>query len=311
MIMRCPTLAELPEPPRGKKGWPWTEETPQLPDSMPDGRLWPRVSMVTPSYNQGQFIEETIRSILLQGYPELEYVVIDGGSTDSSVEIIKKYEKWLTYWVSEPDRGQSHAINKGFDKATGEIYGWLNSDDYLLKDALRNVAVAYYAAPKAGAWVGGCLEVDENGNTPRIHWPKRLDIEGIAGWLGNSFGQSSCFISAKAWQQCGPLEEGLHYAMDFDLWLKIAKWSSIDEIRQILSAFHVHKNAKTYTNPGRMVAEINVIQIRHGYESLAIEKMSQWMNEYVELQQKLNRLVRFPLYRLIRPIARIIWGKLM
>jgi glycosyltransferase involved in cell wall biosynthesis len=117
---------------------------------------------VTPSYNQARFLEQTILSVLNQGYPNLEYIIMDGGSTDSSVEIIKNYEKWLTYWVSEPDRGQSHAINKGFSKASGEIYTWLNSDDYLLKDALRNVAVAYYAAPKAGAWVGGCLEADEN-----------------------------------------------------------------------------------------------------------------------------------------------------
>ena len=113
------TLKDLPAPPEGKTGWPWTEQSEPLPDRMPDGFDWPRFSIVTPSYNQEQFIEETIRSVLLQGYPNLEYIIIDGESKDKSVEIIKKYEQYLTYWTSEPDRSQSHAINKGWQKCTG------------------------------------------------------------------------------------------------------------------------------------------------------------------------------------------------
>src|SRR5689334_6100335 len=119
--MRCPRLTGLPPPPPGRTDWPWTVETPQLPALRPDGSAWPRISIVTPSYNQGQFIEETIRSVLLQGYPDLEYIVIDGGSSDDSPAIIAKYAPWLTHWVSEPDRGQAHAINKGLVHATGVI----------------------------------------------------------------------------------------------------------------------------------------------------------------------------------------------
>ncbi|MGB5971795.1 MAG: glycosyltransferase, partial [Nodosilinea sp.] len=109
---------------------------------MPDGSEWPRVSIVTPSYNQGQFLEETIRSVLLQRYPNLEYIVIDGGSTDNSAEIIEKYQSCITYWVSEKDNGQAHAINKGLKISTGSILGWINSDDLYVKGTLRKIAQA-------------------------------------------------------------------------------------------------------------------------------------------------------------------------
>src|SRR5262245_40106852 len=120
----CPALHDLPAPPPGRDGWPWTDRYPPLPESQLDGRPWPRVTIVTPSYNQGAFLEETIRSVLLQGYPNLEYAIVDGGSNDGSVEIIRKYADWLTFWVSEPDSGQSSAIERGFSQTTGEILGW-------------------------------------------------------------------------------------------------------------------------------------------------------------------------------------------
>src|ERR1700747_491647 len=128
--MRCPQLNDLPEPPPGKKGWPWTEESTALPSS--DEQQGPRITVVTPSFNQGTFLEETIRSVLLQGYPDLEYIVLDGGSTDNSVDILRNYDRQLTNWVSERDRGQTHAINKGLARATGDIAAYLNSDDLYL-----------------------------------------------------------------------------------------------------------------------------------------------------------------------------------
>ena len=141
--MRCPTLRDLPPPPQGKTGWPWTDESSQLPDRMPDGSPWPRISIVTPSLNQDQFIEETIRSVLLQGYPNLEYIIIDGGSIDSSMKVIREYQLWLLYWQSEPDPGQSAAINKGFEVGRGDILAWLNSDDVYLPQTCSIVARAF------------------------------------------------------------------------------------------------------------------------------------------------------------------------
>jgi glycosyltransferase involved in cell wall biosynthesis len=312
--MCCSILSQLPAPPGGKKGWPWTEESPQLPDAMSDGHPWPRISIVTPSFNQGQFVEETIRSVLLQGYPNLEYIIIDGVSTDGSVEIIKRYEKWLTYWVSEPDRGQSAAINKGFKRARGVIYTWLNSDDLLLKDALRNVAVAYSRSPEAGGWFGGCSSIDMDGRIGLIRWPSRLDVDGIAEWRENWVIQPACFFSEKAWHKCGPLDEDLYYGMDFDLFLKIAKEFSIEKVNHIIATNHVHEDMKWQSDLGQALAVQFVIQVRHGYEGFAIKDISRWVNDYMELNRKFNRMYRisrFPLLRPMVPMARIFWKKLL
>lgn len=309
--MRCPVLSQLPAPPRGKSGWPRTEESPQLADVMPDGHPWPKISIVTPSYNQGRFIEETIRSVLLQGYPDLEYIIMDGGSTDNSVEIIEKYGKWLTYWVSEPDSGQSTAINRGFKKASGEIYSWLNSDDYLLKNALQRISIAYRSSPEAGGWFGAGLWVNNDGSIRHVFRPKRLDAEGLADWRENVILQPACFFSEKAWQKCGPLKEDLYYGMDFDLWLKIAKRFSIEKVTNMLAVAHCHKDEKTQRDSGQSYAIQCLIQIRHGYELFAIQDISKWMNTYVELTRKLDRISRLPFLRPIIPIAKIIWRKLL
>ena len=200
-------LKEFPLPPPGKTGWPWTEGSEGLPDVMPEGTPWPRISIVTPSLNQARFIEETIRSVLLQGYPDLEYIIIDGGSDDGTIEIIKKYEKWLICWASEPDKGQSHAINKGFAKASGEIFAYINSDDFYCPSAFGTVAPMFEKNGKPYLVAGECIIFD--GDTTksifRPWWPKNMDH--FLDPFGSTFAQPASFWSRNIYDQIGGFDE--------------------------------------------------------------------------------------------------------
>lgn len=294
--MRCPNLTELPLSPASKIGWPWTEESEQLPDTMPDGSPWPRLSIVTPSYNQAQFIEETIRSVLLQGYPDIEYVIVDGGSTDGSVDIIRKYEPWITYWVSESDAGQADAINKGFAKATGVIYSWLNSDDSFLPQALQKVADAYQRNSDAGGWFGGCRRVDAVGNLLFVHWPNDVGVEDLANWHENWVQQPACFFSRRFWEAGGTLDNDLYCAIDFDLWLRLAKDWSIEKIDQELAIARSHPGAKTSAQRSLMFAETYYVQVRHGFHRQAISDMAireKKMTSRIETLAQADRILTF------------------
>jgi glycosyltransferase involved in cell wall biosynthesis len=155
------TLQDLPAPPSGKRGWPWTVAMKPLPLLQSNGSEWPRLSIVTPSYKQGQFLEATIRSVLLQGYPNLEYIIIDGGSNDESVDIIRKYEKFLSYWVSEPDGGQTDAVNRGIIQSNGSILGWINSDDIYTQGTFTEIINAFTENPDSSVVHGNRILIDE------------------------------------------------------------------------------------------------------------------------------------------------------
>ncbi|HBB32228.1 MAG TPA: glycosyltransferase [Cyanobacteria bacterium UBA8803] len=226
LINTTVTLEDLPSPPPDKTGWPWTQQSQPLAERMPDGSPWPRISIVTPSYNYGQFIEETIRSVLLQGYPNLEYIVIDGGSTDSTVDIIQKYEKWLTYWVSEPDEGQTDAINKGYHYCTGEIFVWLNADDaYISSNCLHDVSELYRQGYQL--IVGECLNVDVNDNPIQVTQqfngyskPQSFD-EYLKFWSFVPFPQPAVFIAKELTDQAFPLDKALYRTMDYQLFVRV------------------------------------------------------------------------------------------
>ena len=261
----------------------------------------PLVSIVTPSYNQAQFLEETILSVRNQDYPNVEYIIIDGGSTDASVDIIRKYEDRLAYWVTEEDRGQAHAINKGFARAHGEIFSWLNSDDFLLPGAVRHVVETQRRYPEAVAWVGGCYRIDPDGRILSTVIPRGLGRDTLADWgYRGFFYQPSCFFAAHAWHEAGPLDENFHFALDLDLWLGLSGLGDFAAIPEIISAAVIHGDAKTQGQRLDMHAETIAVQIRHGHQEMARYRLSR----LVEKPSAVGRMWRVVLARLRHPARR-------
>jgi glycosyltransferase involved in cell wall biosynthesis len=224
---------------------------------------WPKISIVTPTFNQGQYIEQTIQSIINQNYPNLEYIIIDGGSTDNTIEIIKKYEKHLTYWVSESDRGQAHAINKGLERSTGEIFQWINSDDYLEKGALFKIAEAF-SNPKLDVAAGKTVYFKNEAFEEPIQQAK-LSSTGILNWEKDvKFVQPGVWLRKEKMISCGGIDEQFHYAFDWDLIIRyLCMFPNVKYIDDILVYFRLHEQSKT-------VAFLNKF---HNEEELIIKKL--------------------------------------
>ncbi|RME46146.1 MAG: glycosyltransferase, partial [Chloroflexi bacterium] len=201
------------------------------------------ISIVTPSYNQGHFLEATIRSVLNQEYPSIEYIIIDGGSTDASVEIIRRYERRLSYWRSEPDRGQADAINTGLARATGDILGWLNSDDTLLPGALQRVAANFQKRPRAGVIYGDALNTDARGQVVGVRKGRPYSLAAMIE--DNLIPQPAAFFSRQAWLKHGPLDLDLHYVMDRAFWLRIAEDMELHYVPETWATMRRHDAAKT------------------------------------------------------------------
>lgn len=213
---------------------------------------WPKISIVTPSYNQGDFLEETILSVINQQYPNLEYVIIDGGSTDNSKEIIKKHEKKLTYWVSEKDNGQTEAINKGYKLLTGDIFNWLNSDDFLEEGALFKIAEEFIKNKKLDVLAFNFNEVDKSSKFVKKHNGTQLlkPIEKSVGYIRPLI-QPATFFKMDKIKAIFPLKESLHYAMDFEMWTRfIINYPDFIFFKSddTIVNFRIHSQSKTDQN---------------------------------------------------------------
>lgn len=205
----------------------------------------PKISIIIPSYNQDAYLERTILSILNQGYPYLEIIIIDGDSTDGSVDIIKKYEKYLHYWVSEKDLGQSDALNKGFHRATGDLIGWQNSDDIYLPGAFLTIAGAWQEFPDADIFYGNRLDIDANDNiTSESRFTNFSSL--VCRYDGLCLGTQSMFFKRRLLQHIGMLDIRLNYAMDYDFFLRAAhNKACFRYIPHFLGAMRRHSEAKT------------------------------------------------------------------
>jgi glycosyltransferase involved in cell wall biosynthesis len=199
---------------------------------------FPKISIVTPSYNQGQYLEETILSVIGQNYQNLEYIIIDGGSSDNSIEIIKKYQKYLTYWVSEPDNGNYHALQKGFEKSSGELMAWINSDDKYHSSAFSIVSEIFSKYDEINWLIGSGSNYDEKGRTINVGNPKNWSKYDY--YIGNYMWvqQESTFWRRKLWEKAGSkLELSIKYAADFELWLRFFRYEKLYTTTGLIGGF--------------------------------------------------------------------------
>ncbi|MCD6401098.1 MAG: glycosyltransferase [Anaerolineales bacterium] len=223
----------------------------------------PLVSIVTPSFNQAMFLEETIKSVLSQSYSNIEYIIVDGGSTDGSVDIIKKYESRLAWWVSENDQGQTDAINKGFAHANGEILAWLNSDDTYLPNAVAQAVDYLSRFPDVGMVYGDANFIDKKGNVIGRFNAKQTSYKRLRRG-GVYIPQQASFFRSALWKQVGPLDPSYYFAMDYDLWVRFARTAELRYVSRLWANFRLHDDAKTIADDDRCWPEMLRIHRRDG-----------------------------------------------
>lgn len=214
----------------------------------------PKISIIVPSFNQGQYLEETLISIFDQEYPNLELFVVDGGSTDNSIEIIKKHEKWITWWVSEKDQGQSDAINKGFRNATGAIISWVNSDDLLIPGSLDQVSDYLVELPAEVGLIHGAVVVFDG--KKELETRATYITPSVEGYLsGMVFSQASAFFKKKYLDQVGYLNSDFHYGMDYDLFMRLALVCDFHPVQDVFAKYRLHKQSKSVADNNKFIVD--------------------------------------------------------
>ncbi len=262
-----------------------------------------KLSIITPSYNQARYIEETIQSVHAQGYPHLEHLVIDGGSTDGTLDILKQYEHTLR-WVSESDEGQADAINKGFKQATGDIVTWLNSDDVYLPQALHRVGDFFSQHPAVDVIYGDYHLIDQNGEV--LLRKKEIPFDHDILLYGLDYiSQPTTFFRRSVFDKVGYLDDSLHYGLDWEYWLRMAAAGlKFAHIPHPLAATRWHIEAKTLEAPPEMYAEHQAIRERywnkHRFQAPGWQRgYAVWLNKWYRFKRQwlkifLRRTIDFP-----------------
>ncbi|MGF7038460.1 glycosyltransferase family 2 protein [Mucilaginibacter lappiensis] len=262
---------------------------------------YPKISVVTPSFNQGEFIEQTILSVIGQQYPELEYIIIDGGSTDQTESIIRKYEKHIVYWVSEKDKGQSHAINKGLEYATGDILCWLNSDDYYLPGTLLEIG-QILSIDKPELLHGNCIHLNEDNNFTHGSY-----FDSFKSWdisKGTHIVQPSSFWTRKAYELAGPLRDDLHFGFDWEWFARAqARGVIFTSSPKYFSVYRIHNGQKSDDKNNARFVEL--IQIEKQLNDAKFDYIDTYLKKYsgnIRLIYDItsNRFLNFLEYRLLK-----------
>ncbi len=262
----------------------------------------PLVTVVTPSFNQARFLEATIESVLTQDYPRIEYIVLDGGSTDGTVDILRRHTDRLATWASEPDRGQTDAINRGFGMAAGDILAYLNSDDIYRPGAVSDAVAFLQAHPEIGMVHGEAHYIDEAGRAVARFPSARTDHRDLRRGAPR-IAQQAAFFRTVVWKMVGPLDPTFHYAMDYDLWIRISAVTSLAYVPSLWAGFRLHGESKSMTVARQCWPEMMRVHFRDGGSVFSILYAKYLIRRVVEPVMPLRMVLRRASFQFLRRLG--------